>query len=1191
MFVLICSTLLLSVRDSSAQTGTSLERRPFCQGDFCITLIDGEITAEAGLCVVIPCSFTTSRSFRPQGFVWFKCEKKCSASNMILNSDSTKVQPGFKGRVSMLQPDVSRRNCSIIINDLTASDSGSYQLRVMGFQLFGKPEDGFTFSSKATVSVKELIQKPTVMVPPLTEGWKTTLSCTAPGLCSGSAPEITWMWRGGGENDSHITGSIIDFAIESLNAVSQRHSSTLTLNPSFTQHHNTEVTCRVTFVNNITTEETVTLKVNLYPKILNSSICEVQSDVLTCVCASEGLPLPTIKWPLLENHTQYSVTTTVTSNTVTSTLLLTVKDQSNTVVECVSSSEVGDVKQSLTIITSERREDQHSLIPWVVAAVSLSVNVVLIISLMFLCNKRKTVKPNQEDRTYMSLKKRDQSAEYDVIVVIMGCDVSCGLPVCSVPARLLRLHIKICSVEGVTDSLNNQIRMFVLMWTTLLFCVWGSNADVGASLERTEFCQGDFCITLIDGEITAEAGLCVVIPCSFTISSSFYPQSLVWFKCEPNQRCDDSDVIFSKNSQQIQPGFKGRVSLLEPNVFQRNCSIIINDLTASDSGSYQLRVNLVRSGGRTDKFQYLQRATVFVKDLTQKPTLTVPPLTEGLQTTLSCTAPGLCSGSAPEITWMWRGGGGENDSHITGNITDFKTVAQSHSSNLSFTPSAKHHGTNITCKVGFTGGTTAEKTVTLNVTYVKEVKISGNTSVREGELLQLTCSVESFPPSLVTWTKMFAKDIQSGSKPDVQNDTSANPENTTETYLQGGNGQVTFSITNVTAKDSGQYICTVNHSNITLVEKVDIEVIYMKTPVITGNTNIAKRETLNLTCSVESFPPSRITWTLPGSNTYLQNDTGSATLVIPNVRVDNSGRYICTAKHLDTTVTVFTDVTLLPSIFENSGCEFQSGLLTCVCISEGFPLPTIRWPLLRNRTEYSVMTSVTNHTVNSTITLHVDDCSNMLAECVSRNENGETKKKFNIKMTMLEKEDGSRVLKMFSRLEVIIAFLIGALLSAVFCFLANKCHRKRQNSSGNLDKTLEMVTSQEDPLIDAGQEVEDVQTYDQEVTEAGGAVAGEKAALDLTGESNDVEYASIDFSLLKRKSAKKQETTETEYAEIKKEVKEQREDKSEEVGEVMEDNEEDMIIGEDETKNCVPEEEEGQDEAVYSNVKDVMDEI
>ncbi|KAM6995161.1 myelin-associated glycoprotein-like [Tautogolabrus adspersus] len=286
--------------------------------------------------------------------VWFKCEpskQSCGDSDVIFSRNSQQIQPGFKGRVSLLEPDVFQRNCSIIINDLTASDSGSYQLRVN--DRFGGRPDTFQYQQRATVLVKDLTQKPTLMVPPLTEGLQTTLSCTAPGLCSGPAPEITWMWRGG-ENDSYITGNITDFKTESLTDVAQRHSSTLNFTPS-AKHHGTKITCKVGFKNKITTEETVTLSMTLYPKILNSSKCEVQSDVLTCVCASEGFPLPTIKWPLLKNHTQYSVTTTVTSNTVTSTLLLTVKDQSNTVVECVSSSEVGDVKQSLTIITSERR--------------------------------------------------------------------------------------------------------------------------------------------------------------------------------------------------------------------------------------------------------------------------------------------------------------------------------------------------------------------------------------------------------------------------------------------------------------------------------------------------------------------------------------------------------------------------------------------------------------------------------------------------------------------------------------------------------------------------------------------------------------------------------------------------------------------------------------------------------------------
>ncbi|XP_042280448.1 sialic acid-binding Ig-like lectin 9 [Thunnus maccoyii] len=547
--------------------------------------------------------------------------------------------------------------------------------------------------------------------------------------------------------------------------------------------------------------------------------------------------------------------------------------------------------------------------------------------------------------------------------------------------------------------------MFVLIWATLLFSVRGSNA--GASVRERQPCQNRFCITLTEGEITAEAGLCVVIPCSFTTPDSFKTQHIVWYKCEPSkQRCGDSDMIFhtNKNNMKVQPGFKGRVSLLESDLSQKNCSIVINDLTASDSGSYQLRVNGVqfqKSIGFTFSFR---TTTVSVKDLSQKPTVMIPPLTEGQQTTLTCTAPSLCSGSVPTITWMWRGIG-ENDSHITGDIMteNLAVVTQTHSSTLTFNSSAEHHGTNVTCKVSFTGDTTTEETVTLNVTW-------------------------------------FAK------------------------------------------------------------------------------------------------------------------------------------------------------------ILNGSGCVAQSTVLTCGCISQGVPLPTIKWPLMKNHNEYSVITTVSNHTVNSTITLTVKDHNDTAVECVSSNENGEAKEKLTIiQMNTPEQEGQSSLLKIVSRLDIIIAFLTGVLLSATLCCLAKKCHREKQKSSGNLDGTLEMVTTQEDPLIHAGQAVEDDQTNHQEAPKDG-AEAVEKGAPDLDGGPKDAEYASIDFSVLKRRSArgaaKKQETTETEYAEIKREEKVERQDSGGVPDEVLECKEEESVIAEDEEiKHCVPEEEEAEDAALYSNVKDIMGEI
>uniref|UniRef100_A0AAX7T3H4 Immunoglobulin domain-containing protein n=1 Tax=Astatotilapia calliptera TaxID=8154 RepID=A0AAX7T3H4_ASTCA len=214
--------------------------RQHCVSGYCVTLNEGEVTVEAGLCVVIPCSYRTGDGFTPKHIAWYKCEvsePRCGNPIMIFHTNnSIKVQSGFKARVSFLEPDLSQNNCSIFINKLKQSDSGSYHLRVIG-ELNGKP-DGFSFSPRVTL-------KPTVMIPTLTEGQQATLTCTAPDLCSGS----------------------------NLTDATQSPVSTLTFNPS-AKHHNTNVTCKISFTGETITEETSTLNVNCEYFATNIKCCE-----------------------------------------------------------------------------------------------------------------------------------------------------------------------------------------------------------------------------------------------------------------------------------------------------------------------------------------------------------------------------------------------------------------------------------------------------------------------------------------------------------------------------------------------------------------------------------------------------------------------------------------------------------------------------------------------------------------------------------------------------------------------------------------------------------------------------------------------------------------------------------------------------------------------------------------------------
>lgn len=326
MLTLIWVILLLADKGS----GT-----PQCsKSNSSITLHDKNVSAQAGLCVVLPCSFTTNNGDF-ESITWYKYDGNVNKTIFDF-SNNTKAQ----GRVSLLESDLKNKNCSIIINDLTKSDSGSYHVVV-------KTKTHCTLISDAnvTVTVTELSERPTLEIPEITEGQLTTLTCTALGLCPGST--ITWIWKGSGRNLYEIKENNTDFKSKNLTAF----NSTLTFNAS-AEHNGGQVTCKVTF-KNVTTNETKTLNVKYAPRILNDSNCSAQSKVLTCVCISEGFPSPTIKWPHLENHTEYCVTTNVSNTRVTSTITVSQDHCQNTTIECVSSNSIKNTSSNLSIITNK----------------------------------------------------------------------------------------------------------------------------------------------------------------------------------------------------------------------------------------------------------------------------------------------------------------------------------------------------------------------------------------------------------------------------------------------------------------------------------------------------------------------------------------------------------------------------------------------------------------------------------------------------------------------------------------------------------------------------------------------------------------------------------------------------------------------------------------------------------------------
>ncbi|RXN12814.1 sialic acid-binding Ig-like lectin 6 [Labeo rohita] len=81
-----------------------------------------------------------------------------------------------------------------------------------------------------------------------------------------------------------------------------------------------------------------------------------------------------------------------------------------------------------------------------------------------------------------------------------------------------------------------------------------------------------------------------------------------------------------------------------------------------------------------------------------------------------------------------------------------------------------------------------------------------------------------------------------------------------------------------------------------------------------------------------------------------------------------------------------------PQILNSSACSLQKVLLTCVCVSQGVPLPDIHWPLQSNADSNIVRTSDGHITVRSTYTMTVEDLTSISSPvCVSKNKLGQTK--------------------------------------------------------------------------------------------------------------------------------------------------------------------------------------------------------
>lgn len=111
---------------------------------FTPTLKPTNLTAAAGQCVVLECSFENNVT----SFAWCKNGQSGECNLAIFNSsNNSTVDSKFLGRVTMLEPDLKKKKCSIIITNLTTTGTGVYKVEA-------KAANGCTYLSKANITIE-----------------------------------------------------------------------------------------------------------------------------------------------------------------------------------------------------------------------------------------------------------------------------------------------------------------------------------------------------------------------------------------------------------------------------------------------------------------------------------------------------------------------------------------------------------------------------------------------------------------------------------------------------------------------------------------------------------------------------------------------------------------------------------------------------------------------------------------------------------------------------------------------------------------------------------------------------------------------------------------------------------------------------------------------------------------------------
>uniref|UniRef100_A0A674JDM2 Ig-like domain-containing protein n=1 Tax=Terrapene triunguis TaxID=2587831 RepID=A0A674JDM2_9SAUR len=333
---------------------------------------------------------------------------------------------------------------------------------------------------------------------------------------------------------------------------------------------------------------------------------------------------------------------------------------------------------------------------------------------------------------------------------------------------------------------------------------WGWSSGLVSALYRFHF---DPCLSpagslsqlpgftlVVPHSVSVQEGLCVLVPCTFTYSASYDTKNSpawlyrYWYK-DPAVVGQNPPVASSDPSRGVSQETQGRFRLAE-NLAHGDCSLQISDAQQMDAGRYFLRVE--------GDFKYTYCSSTNARGLPGT-------LLAGEPVTVTCTAPGRCSGPPPQVTWT--GPFSDTARDVSAQLAN-GTWAQSFA--LHFTPTLGDDGKELMCSITYRPprGPSTHRTIQLRVgcdpctppqTWLHLSFWRGGAPLgaegdvvsletQEGDSLNLICEASSRPEAILSWAK---------------GNESLSPG-------QGGAGHL--KLPNLSRGDAGEYRCGAKNS-------------------------------------------------------------------------------------------------------------------------------------------------------------------------------------------------------------------------------------------------------------------------------------------------------------------------------------------------------------------------------------------